>query len=83
MNAHETWVLPLIDPVRCTGCGDCERFCPTHAVVVRQKLAVIVQPEACTFCEVCEAQCPSGAIGRPFTITFAASAAPPAVKQHR
>jgi NAD-dependent dihydropyrimidine dehydrogenase PreA subunit len=74
MNPHETWELPLIDPARCTGCGDCERFCPTHAVEVRHALAVIVRPEACIFCEVCEAQCPSGAIGRPFTITFAAGA---------
>lgn len=63
--------LPLIDRGRCTGCGLCEERCPSHAVAVRDGLAVISVPEACTFCEVCETYCPTGAIGRPFTILFA------------
>ena len=65
------WVLPLIDQQRCTGCGLCERLCPTHAVEVREGRAVIVRPEDCSFCDVCESYCPEGAIGRPFTIRFA------------
>jgi ferredoxin len=65
------WTLPLIDQQRCTGCGLCERLCPTKAVEVRGRRALIVRPEACTFCDVCESYCPEGAIGRPLTILFA------------
>ena len=66
--------LPLIDAARCTGCGECERLCPTKAVAVHENLAMIVHPLACTYCELCESYCPTGAIGRPFTIVFAPSA---------
>ena len=75
MRQHLEPALPVIDPRRCTGCGYCEELCPTHAVEVRDQLAVIVRPAACNFCEVCESYCPEGAIGRPFTIIFAASPA--------
>lgn len=68
------WTLPLIDPQRCSGCGQCERLCPTQAVDVHEGRALIVRPEDCTFCEVCEALCPERAIGRPFTIRFAPAA---------
>jgi ferredoxin len=65
------WTLPMIDPQRCTGCGDCQDYCPTQAVALIDKLAVIIHPEACTFCDRCERLCPAEAISRPFTIQFA------------
>jgi formate hydrogenlyase subunit 6/NADH:ubiquinone oxidoreductase subunit I len=65
------WVLPFVDPARCTACGRCEQLCPTQAIEVRGNIAVVVRPRDCSFCEVCESYCPEGAIGRPFTITFA------------
>ena len=67
-----TWPLPLIDPQRCTGCGRCAQLCPTNAVAVQDGQATIVHPADCLFCDICEAYCPEGAIGRPFTIVFAA-----------
>jgi ferredoxin len=72
MQSHKSWSLPHINKAHCTGCGICAQSCPTQAVVVRGGTAAIIHPSECTFCEICEARCPSGAIGRPFTITFAA-----------
>jgi MinD superfamily P-loop ATPase len=74
ITTNRQLILPLIDAARCTGCGVCERFCPTKAVVVQGNRAMIVHPLACTYCELCESYCPTGAIGRPFTIVFAPSA---------
>lgn len=69
---EKTWPLPLINLQLCNGCGECEARCPTEAVEVLHGQAVIVRPEDCTYCEICESYCPEGAIGRPFTIRFAA-----------
>lgn len=66
----QDWVLPLIDLSRCTGCGLCERLCPTKAVQVVEEQAQIVRPGACSYCDRCETYCPTGAIGRPFAIVF-------------
>ena len=74
MNQEDRPILPLIDPARCTGCGECERLCPPKAVVVRAKQAMILLPQACTYCDICETYCPSDAIGRPFTVVFAPKA---------
>lgn len=67
-----SWPLPLIDLQRCNGCGLCAQLCPTKAVEMQAGRPVIVRPADCTFCEVCESYCPQGAIGRPFSVTFAA-----------
>ncbi|MEN9936508.1 MAG: hypothetical protein RLZZ387_3087 [Chloroflexota bacterium] len=68
---NNTWPLPIIDLAYCTGCGRCAQLCPTRAVEVRGNKAVIARPADCTFCEVCESFCPEGAIGRPFTVSYA------------
>ena len=66
-------VVPRIDHRRCTGCGTCQRACPTGAVAVQGRFAAVVHPEACRFCEICETVCPNAAIERPFTVVFAPS----------
>jgi ferredoxin len=71
MDKQPNWPLPLINAVRCTGCGICQTVCPTRAVEVHGGRAQVVRPNDCRFCEACEEACPSGAIGRPFTIIFA------------
>ncbi|MFQ3630028.1 ATP-binding protein [Roseiflexus sp.] len=64
------WALPVIDLDRCTGCGQCVRRCPTRAVELIDRKAVIVRPSSCTYCDACERACSTGAIGRPFMIMF-------------
>ncbi len=68
-----TWTLPVINLERCTGCGQCVQHCPTQAVELIERKAVIVRPSNCTYCDACEQACPTGAIGRPFIIVFETS----------
>lgn len=70
--AHQTlsYILPTINMLRCTGCGQCAELCPTNAVDILNNKAVITRPQDCTFCEICESYCPEAAIERPFTISL-------------
>lgn len=65
--------IPAIDLRRCTGCGLCVELCPTRAVDLVAGKASIGRPLSCNYCDICESYCPEGAIGRPFTIVFAAT----------
>lgn len=62
--------VPLIDTRRCTGCGLCVRACPTHAMAMRDGVAVVAAAHACTYVGHCEQICPVEAIRRPFQIVF-------------
>jgi MinD superfamily P-loop ATPase len=46
-----------IDPVKCTGCGECEKACRFDAIHDFQ-----VDPRGCEGCKVCTLVCPSEAI---------------------
>jgi NAD-dependent dihydropyrimidine dehydrogenase PreA subunit len=63
--------VPEIDPVKCTGCGECVEECPTEAVELQEGKAVIVRPEDCCYCTSCESACPQEAIQCPFEIILA------------
>lgn len=69
-SQNAEYILPTINLLRCTGCGQCAHLCPTKAVDIHHNKAVITRPENCTFCEICESYCPEAAIERPFTISF-------------
>lgn len=70
---EEIW-LPQIDRTRCTGCGDCIAVCPTDALGLEEKLAILVAPAACNYCGHCELICPEDAIALPYQIVLEPSA---------
>jgi MinD superfamily P-loop ATPase len=53
--------VPLIDPQRCSYCGDCSSTCQYNALFVAPQ-KVLVFPELCHSCGGCELVCSKGAI---------------------
>lgn len=62
--------LPVIDQALCTGCGQCARDCPTHAVDMVNAAPVIARQEDCTYCGTCEEICPQNAISLSYSISI-------------
>jgi NAD-dependent dihydropyrimidine dehydrogenase PreA subunit len=50
-----------VDAEKCDGCGTCETNCPSDAIHVEGKLAV-VKPDDCIDCNMCADDCPQKAI---------------------
>jgi uncharacterized protein (DUF362 family)/Pyruvate/2-oxoacid:ferredoxin oxidoreductase delta subunit len=55
------WIRPQPRRKVCTGCGECARICPAHAITV-SALGITVDPNLCTSCLCCLEACPAGAI---------------------
>jgi ferredoxin len=54
--------LPLVDPARCTGCGDCMAVCPTACLEMNAFLPWLPRPCSCVSCNLCVLVCPVDAI---------------------
>ena len=54
---------PVIDPLRCIGCGSCVSACPEHTVLglINHK-AELINPTYCVGHGACKAACPEDAI---------------------
>jgi MinD superfamily P-loop ATPase len=53
--------VPVVDEALCDGCGECSRFCATHAIV-SFGTTPLVFPELCHGCGGCTMVCPRQAI---------------------
>ncbi len=53
--------LAVIDPVRCTACGQCAIYCITSCIFQRPDGFYDVDPELCIGCRSCMINCPFGA----------------------
>lgn len=74
-QAQETGPAPIIDPARCTGCGLCVQVCPTGALAMHGRTAVVARGDACDYTGHCARICPARAISLSFQIGFAAKEA--------
>ena len=57
-------MIPVVDGVKCTGCGECADVCPPEAITIKDDVAVIAE-RFCEECGECADACPEGAITLP------------------
>lgn len=53
---------PEVEDSLCKSCGDCERYCPAHAIAFEQKKKLEFDYEKCIRCYCCIEVCPHGAL---------------------
>jgi NAD-dependent dihydropyrimidine dehydrogenase PreA subunit len=54
--------LPLLDPTRCTGCGDCVPACPADCLAMDGPFPWLPRPLDCISCSLCVLVCPADAL---------------------
>ncbi len=51
----------IVDASKCDGCGTCQDNCPSDAIKVEEKVAV-VKEDNCIDCNACQDNCPTQAV---------------------
>lgn len=54
--------MPWIDTSLCTGCGMCERICPSGAISMNDNKTAVIEMSLCLRCGRCHDSCPSEAV---------------------
>lgn len=54
--------LPVVNSVRCTGCGDCTAVCPTDCIEMNGPVPWLPRAGDCIACSACVVICPSDAL---------------------
>jgi formate hydrogenlyase subunit 6/NADH:ubiquinone oxidoreductase subunit I len=54
--------LPLLNEMRCSGCGDCVAVCPTECLEMAGPLPWLPRPLDCVACALCVVVCPTAAL---------------------
>lgn len=62
--------VPVIDPIKCMGCGLCVKLCPTNALAIAGDLPFVADPLACDYSGVCQEICPTQAISLLFELVW-------------
>ena len=60
--------MPVVNPIKCNGCGLCISVCRCRALVMVDNVIIVTEVEDCGWCTECEAVCPCDAIRCPFEI---------------
>jgi len=55
-------MYPVIDPEKCSGCGNCVEICPSEVYKMEEDKSNPVHPEECIECWACVSQCPAESI---------------------
>lgn len=61
-------VLPVLDALRCTGCGECVWVCAPGVLAVVDERLEFARPDRCDYCGECETVCGEEAISCPYDI---------------
>jgi MinD superfamily P-loop ATPase len=63
-------ILPEIDPIACSGCGECLPACQAGALALVESKAILARPDLCEYDGNCEPACPTGAISLPYVVVW-------------
>ena len=55
-------MYPVVDPEKCTGCGNCVEICPGEVYDLEKEKSDPIRPGDCIECWACVNQCPSESI---------------------
>jgi len=51
-----------VDPVKCTSCGNCVKFCPTGAIKLHEEGPAVIDKDSCIGCGACANVCSENAV---------------------